>query len=281
VLLNGNHPDARLLTDIVVRLGGHVSPKGDTLRLTGSIATIDQLFAFIAASPGLSRGIRRNPLYESVAMRESVDDLVPTHPAEAALGEECTLRVTGDGHGSPDVDVVRHLETESGVTIHSLSRKPVHPGSDQFEMIIVLQSKRPSLLHALPAALVSHHAGVYTAEPIAPESIQQFVQIVAPDDDDADDLVHSQQGLQTRYSRMDGRPVVTGSLRLPKVPKLRQVLDRSPLPHTMNVPIIPKSMSVPPSSHPLEWYRDMGEGYHQRMRLLLRGLLPDLEDGRK
>ena len=276
MLLNSHHPEARLLMDIVTRLGGHVSSSGDgiTLLLTAEVSVIDQLYDFIGATPGLSSGLRINPVFESMSARDAVDDLVPRDTRVSPVGgEECTLRVMGDDHGSPDVEIVRHLEAESrNVQIVSLSRRPVLPGSAEFEMIIVLRAQDARVFQSLPGALVSDHAGVYSAKPVASEDALQYVQIVAPDVNGAKNLVQSQRGLQTRHRRMDGRPVVTGSVPLHHVAELRRALEDVPFPRAINVPLVPTSFHKPSSP---QWYWEMGEEYRQGMRQLLVELLPE------
>lgn len=278
VLLNGHHAESHLLVDVIMRLGGHVKKDKDgiTLRITGGMSVIDQLYAFMRGMPGLAEKVSIRPVFESVAARESVDDLVPCEKRgnTGAHGEECTLRITGDTRGAPDIAVLRHLaEERRKVSIDYLSRREMLPGSTQFEMIAVLHANDPKVLQSLPAALVSSHAGIDGAKPVAADRTLQYLQVVVDDGYDARDLMRAHSGLQVRHKRMDRRPVVTGSVSLTRAPRIQQALLDAKVPHAVNVPIAVDAPMLRPTSREDGRYDELREDYRRGMRQLLVDLL--------
>jgi len=283
MVLNGRHAEARLLADVIMRLGGSIKKRKDEiiLRVTESVPVIDQLYSFIQGMPGLSRKLRVSPVFESASSRDRIDDLVPIdHGSMDAQREERMLQVTGDGRGSPDIEVIKHLESEKRrVTIKYLSRRPMLPGSDQFEMIIVLSAKDPEIFNTLPPALISDHVGIYGAKHVAEDSALQYIQAVPNDNYDAMDLVRSQKGwLQSRYKRWpDFKPVVAGSATLSTAHNFikRELIDAK-LPSIIAVPFVPSAMCRVESGQANEWVlNELGDGIRHGMRRLLIGLVEE------
>jgi len=245
LLLNCHHDQAAFLKYTMTQLGGSIKvEKGGEVRLqlTAALSVIERILSFLHAANGLGSRVRVQPVYESLASRPEVDDLVQgtDKSGVSQRGEEVTLRIVGDRRVGPQLDVVRQLEAEGKtVEIVQLSCHPHPPGSQSFEMIVVLRMRDASKLDALRAGIISNHVGVYGAESVAPDKSRQTVQVVT-DGYGARDLANATGGaLQAHFKRWcDPRLVVSGSLRVPSASRIMTDVAEARVPHAVAVPIV-------------------------------------------
>ncbi|OIO53167.1 hypothetical protein AUJ46_05695 [Candidatus Peregrinibacteria bacterium CG1_02_54_53] len=244
LILNCQHDQAAFLKFIVTRLGGSmkVEKEGEVrLQLTADLSTVERILSFLHAANGLGHRVRVNPIYESLASRPEVDDLAKGTDKNkcSQRGEEVTLRIVGDRRGGPQLDVIRQLEAEGKkMEIVQLSCHPHPPGSQSFEMIVVLRMQDSLKLDALRGGIISSNVGIYGADRVAQDRSRQTVQVVT-DNCGARDLAHATGGaLQARFKRWgDPRLVVSGSLRSPSVSRVMTDVAEAHVPHSVTVPI--------------------------------------------
>ncbi|MDD5041249.1 MAG: hypothetical protein PHX87_03180 [Candidatus Peribacteraceae bacterium] len=296
MVLNIQHDQAAFLKYIVTHLGGSMkTEEGEVkLRLTAGVATIERLLTFLHAMPGLGSHVRVNPVFESLASRPEVEDLIgtsarTTHEQHGA--EEVIIRITGDRRGDPQLDVIRQLEAEERkLDIRQISCHARPPMSQLFEMIVTLRLRDPSKIAALQGAIISGHVGVYGADLVRPDKARQTVQVVT-DVQGARDLAHASGGaLQAHYKRWaDPRLVVSGALKPQSVARIVPDVADAHVPYATDVPvaIVPRAVrppqkirhgagafsGMPETADPQETNRDIRDGMR---RYLLLELLPDI-----
>lgn len=294
MVLNIQHDQAAFLKYIVTHLGGSMKvEEGEVkLRLTAGVATIERLLTFLRAMPGLGSHVRVNPVYESLASRPEVEDLIgtvarATHEQHDAA--EVIIRITGDRRGDPQLDVIRQLEAEEGkLAIRQISCHGRPPMSQSFEMIVTLRMRDPSKIAALQGAIISDHVGVYGADLVLPDKARQTVQVVT-DAQGARDLAHASGGaLQAHYRRWaDSRLVVSGALKPQSVARIVPDVAGAHVPYATDVPvaIVPRAIRPPQKiRHGFGAFSGIPEtadaqgapDIRESMRRYLMELLPDI-----